>query len=140
MSDLAVLLTRMQPANVRFSSDVFSFSVYSFQLVGLACLRTAMRDFPRGLHSSLLSEELLDPKRFAQISDDTYTPEQVQQVTEVGSLLQFSRQEIRRLHSHNSTPTSFICSFHRLSLPPILRSYKPIPTRRCICVVSGSGQ
>lgn len=56
----------------------------SFQLVGLACLRAAMGDaVPRrsprlrrpSEHS--LTTKLMDPLRFSDISDRTYTVEQV---------------------------------------------------------------
>lgn len=48
-----------------------------FQLLGLGCLRGAMLN----LVSS--TEQQLDPHRFANISDDTYTAAEVEDSTQV---------------------------------------------------------
>ena len=66
-------------------------AAHRFQLLGMACLRAAMGD-ARGPVALVVSrcgrptptrEELMDPQRFAFISDDTYTPEEVEQFTQV---------------------------------------------------------
>ena len=56
-----------------------------FQLVGIACLRAAMRDSrAKGsddLDSIVTREKLLDPQRFAYISDRTYSGAEVEELT-----------------------------------------------------------
>lgn len=52
----------------------------SFQLVGLACLRAALGDAPKPT-ALTGKDKLLDPHRFAEISDNTYTSEQVEECT-----------------------------------------------------------
>ena len=54
-----------------------------FQLVGIACLRAAMGDTVRRLPVRLTDQDInLDAQRFAYISDSTYTPEQVESMTQ----------------------------------------------------------
>lgn len=56
--------------------------VHRFQLVGIACLRAAMSDSRVKLPVKE-SDKDLDPQRFAYISDRTYTPAQVEDITAV---------------------------------------------------------
>lgn len=55
--------------------------------MGIACLRAAMSDYKlkqSNGHSNLPKAEMdLDPNRFAYISDKTYTPTQVEELTAV---------------------------------------------------------
>ena len=54
-----------------------------FQLVGIACLRAAMGDTVRRLPVRLTDQDInLDAQRFAYISDRTYTPEEVESMTQ----------------------------------------------------------
>ena len=53
-----------------------------FQLVGIACLRAAMSDNKVRLPYKENDKDL-DPHRFAYISDRTYTPQQVEELTTV---------------------------------------------------------
>ena len=62
--------------------------------MGIGCLRAAMAD----LHSRKTvpqeeEQKLLDPSKFAYISDRTYTPEQVEQMTAV--VQQFTSDDLR---------------------------------------------
>ncbi|KAG7673371.1 putative Cyclin-A1-1 [Nannochloris sp. 'desiccata'] len=59
----------------------------SFQLVGLACLRVAMRDFRPTSSAIAPSESSLEASRFAHISANTYTSEQVEEMTRAVSTL-----------------------------------------------------
>lgn len=54
-----------------------------FQLLGVACLRAAMTDTARPLASPESDQKALDPRRFAHISADTYTAEDVVSMTQV---------------------------------------------------------
>ena len=60
-------------------------AVYRFQLVGIACLRAAMLDSrtkgPEEGQSVGTAAKLLDPQRFAYISDRTYTSSEVEELS-----------------------------------------------------------
>lgn len=52
-----------------------------FQLVGIACLRTAMGDMRQP--TALVTEKHMDAATFAYLSDDTYTSQEVEEETQV---------------------------------------------------------
>ncbi|KDD75156.1 hypothetical protein H632_c838p0 [Helicosporidium sp. ATCC 50920] len=54
-----------------------------FQLLGLACLRAAMGDARKPTALVSEADKALDAQRFAHVSDDTYTVEEVEQVTQL---------------------------------------------------------
>eukprot|EP00887_Chlorella_sp_A99_P007648 scaffold20.g7648.t1 len=54
-----------------------------FQLIGLACLRAAMGDARKPTALAADEAKSMDPQRFAYISDDTYTAEEVEECTQL---------------------------------------------------------
>lgn len=62
-----------------------------FQLIGIACLRTALGDMRRP--TALVTEKHMDATTFAYLSDNTYNEEEVEAMTKVRS--RGSREAIR---------------------------------------------
>ena len=54
-----------------------------FQLIGLACLRVAIGNAAQQTSAMDCDDDKLHPARFASMSADTYTPEQVVEYTQV---------------------------------------------------------
>lgn len=52
-----------------------------FQLIGIACLRTALGDMRRP--TALVTEKHMDATTFAYLSDNTYNEEEVEAMTKV---------------------------------------------------------